>query len=98
HPLLRPSPTRRSSDLEDPEQLLEEVSAGRFKPLAELGVRDASLAELVTIGLSGNLAERQTDIGDLVRALEDWLKFRAASAKTSRSEEHTSELQSRENL
>src|SRR5690606_38462100 len=37
-----------------------------------------------TIGLSGNLAERQTDIGDLVRALEDWLKFRAASAKTSR--------------
>lgn len=69
---------------EDPEQLLEEVSAGRFKPLADLGVRDASLAELVTIGLSGNLAERQTDIGDLVRALEDWLKFRAASAKTSR--------------
>src|SRR5690606_41998964 len=94
-PSLHSFPTRRSSDL----HLLED-RAGGLELLVPAGVNGRQRTGVAVaananqgVGLLVKLDQRRRGVGDLLQAA-----FFQQHFVQSRSEEHTSELQSRENL
>src|SRR5207302_5762250 len=96
-PDVPPFPTRRSSDLTRSHAISWPCSAGRARPTST-GFREPVLAGLAAAVGDGKRprAEREHDGHD--RQDGDQRVALAADAGRLRSEEHTSELQSRENL
>lgn len=54
------------------DQLLASIASGQIHKLSELGVKDESLEELLTLGLSANLSRRRQNVDQLIEALERW--------------------------
>src|SRR5690606_41994860 len=96
HSHLHTFPTRRSSDLklEMLDDSQQELEAAQQEQRARVSQERESLGGLQR-ELSGLEKQLQTDLGR--RASLEALQ-QAALEKETRSEEHTSELQSRENL
>src|SRR5690606_41743162 len=92
-----PFPTRRSSDLET-----WNVSTPQARATALLGLADLieeHAEELADLESADAGKPRAGVIGDELEVMADNLRFFAGAARLpERSEEHTSELQSRENL
>src|SRR5690606_40683651 len=92
HPALRPFPTRRSSDLNDPDVLLSDEATSALDPETTHNIlallRDINQKTGVTVVMITHQMEVVREICDRVAVL----------SHGQRSEEHTSELQSRENL
>src|SRR5690606_40847266 len=98
HRALLSFPTRRSSDL-------ELALAGTANSVDESGAASANAlfgapAGAVAGAANGKLAEFEIDFGGAQQAIKLDKDFSSvgSSKENSRSEEHTSELQSRENL
>src|SRR5690606_41463051 len=91
-------PTRRSSDLlyEKPRWLILNKLDMVDDPVA---VQERLRAELEWTGPVFSISALNGDgTQDLIWKLQEWLDEEKAKAHIERSEEHTSELQSRENL
>ena len=56
------------------EALVEQMVAGSLRQLAEFGVEDATLQQLLTHGLTAQRMQRQSDIKQLHALLLDWLR------------------------
>lgn len=54
------------------DQLLASIASGQIHKLSELGVKDESLEELLTLGLTANLSRRRQSVDQLIEALERW--------------------------
>src|SRR5690606_39889038 len=95
---LRSFPTRRSSDLFNPRELLARIKAVLRRQAPLVPGAPASEDEVVTFGAYElSLATRELKKGDQVQMLTTG-EFAVLKTLVQRSEEHTSELQSRENL
>src|SRR5207302_11285076 len=96
HPALHPFPTRRSSDLAAwPLAARAQQPGGRMRRIGVLmsqSADDAGALALISAFAQG-LQERGWTIGGNIR-----IEYRWGAGDLDRSEEHTSELQSRENL
>src|SRR5690606_40940674 len=98
HPVLHSFPTRRSSDL-----LVEAQKSGgggepdvaKAKPLFEKYAEKGSASAMYCLG--SLYAEGKGGEQDFIQARK-WFEKAAEKGDAGRSEEHTSELQSRENL
>jgi serine/threonine protein kinase len=54
------------------DQLLASIASGQIQKLSDLGVKDAALEELLTLGLTANLSRRRQSVEQLIEALERW--------------------------
>lgn len=54
------------------DQLLASIASGQMHKLSELGVKDESLEELLTLGLTANLSRRRQSVDQLIEGLERW--------------------------
>src|SRR5690606_42092776 len=92
HPHLSPSPTRRSSDLYDVGVHASAIHASRVpRPGTRPRYNDALVAGLTPRFRSDQPVSQRSDGNPAISADPE-------KTDRSRSEEHTSELQSRENL
>lgn len=57
---------------ETKDQLLQSIVSGQLQRLADFGVGDESLHDLLQSGLVANLARRRTTVEQLVESLETW--------------------------
>src|SRR5690606_41547487 len=91
---LPPSPTRRSSDLKDPKRI-PGLAALLTCVLLLLTYVSVTVAAMMYAGLgeTGTGLSNEANADDVFLAIKDGLL-----GPVGRSEEHTSELQSRENL
>src|SRR5207302_11430627 len=91
-------PTRRSSDLDFPFTAGLEVAGEVIEVGAEVSHLRPGQRVLAVLRFGGGYAEEIALDADAVVPIPDGMDFITAAAFPVRSEEHTSELQSRENL
>src|SRR5690606_42096783 len=93
HRDLRPFPTRRSSDLWSPVEATGTSEGGWYTPWA-----DQQLNVRVNANCSAGMARLVVRARNVLGPLPEGYASFEILVKQARSEEHTSELQSRENL
>jgi serine/threonine protein kinase len=54
------------------DQLLASIASGQQHKLTEQGIKDETLEELLTLGLTANLSRRRQTVDQLIEALERW--------------------------
>src|SRR5690606_41443854 len=91
-------PTRRSSDL-GPQGTLygRNTTGGALKIITNKADPGAKLGGYAKVGV-GNYNAKRLETGINIPLVQDTLALRMSGLMNKRSEEHTSELQSRENL
>jgi serine/threonine protein kinase len=54
------------------DQLLQSIASGQHGRLADYGIHDEALEEIVVAGLIANLSRRRTSVDQMIEALERW--------------------------